>query len=118
MSISPIQDFTNAIRELVGIAKKTDPADIPVRIDTTYLCPKDPNREKVLAATIEGTKYAMVLPKDAPKHESGWFVRPEVTSTKHRAFVDGKQMEFENTYTKNVWKCQTDGSEIPVERYS
>ena len=90
--------------------KDTEEAQ-PVKIDLKYLCPKDPNRDKILKAD------GMVLPEDGPTHLSGFITDIKNVTEKKRTFVNGRQLEFEVVHQTAVWICQTDGSKIELDPY-
>lgn len=110
MSLSPIQELTNAIRELMGTKKA--PELTPIKVDLTYLCPNDPNRAKVLASN------GLVLPVDAPVHTSGFITDTKAVEKKHQTFgPDGRRMEFNATHMTATWICATCNAEIKLDPY-
>ena len=83
----------------------------PVKVDLRYLCPNDPNREKIIAAG------GVVLPKDGPLHDTGWIVDQKTVETKHRAFKNGREVEFETQHMTAKRVCQKCGGETVIDPY-
>lgn len=84
----------------------------PVNIALTTLCPKDPNRDKILEAG------GVVMPEDGPTHLGGFITDIRNVAKKHRTMgPDGRQIEFEAIHQTATWICATDGSEIKLDPY-
>jgi hypothetical protein len=84
----------------------------PVKVDTTYLCPKDPNRQKVLS------QNGFVMPDDGPLHLNGWITKIEHVKSQHNGVgPDGRPFVFETTHMVATWKCQQDGSTLTLDPY-
>lgn len=116
--MSEIEDLKKQVSELTATVKALiegkDPKALkPVKVDMTYLCPKDPNREKIIKAG------GVVLPDDGPQHLRGWITDQKNIPAKHRTFDPntGKQVEFTTYHSTATWICQTDGSEIHLDPY-
>lgn len=111
------QEVASLSKELADLRKalaegKDIKAITPVKVDTTYLCPKDPNRQKVL------DNDGVVLPEDGPLHLNGWITKIENVSRKHQTFgPDGRPIQFESIHQVATWKCQQDGSELTLDPY-
>ncbi len=84
----------------------------PVKVDLTYLCPKDPNRDKILKAD------GVVMPEDGPVHLGGYITDIRYTMEKKYTFAqDGRRMEFEVPHKSAKWICSTCASEINLDPY-
>ncbi len=83
----------------------------PVKVDMTYLCSKDPNREKIIKAD------GVVMPDDGPKHLGGYITDIAYTDEKKRTFVEGRQTEFVVKRKSAKWICSTCGSEKTIDPY-
>ena len=76
----------------------------PVKVDLTYLCPNDPNRDKI----IEGG--GVVMPEDGPQHQSGYIVKTEdVEEKKYTYDPQGRRIEFKVMHKIAFWVCQSKG---------
>lgn len=84
----------------------------PVKVDLTYLCPKDPNRKKILEAN------GVVMPDDEPQHKGGYITDIRFTPEKKRTYdATGRQIEFNVQRKSATWICSTCGSEIKLDPY-
>ena len=83
----------------------------PVKIDLKYLCPNDPNRQKIIDAG------GMVLPEDGPLHQSGWITDQKNVESKHRTFSNGREVEFTTTHQTANHICQTCGGVTFLDKY-
>jgi len=86
----------------------------PVKIDLTYLCPNDPNREKIIEAG------GFVLPEDGPQHLGGYITKIEIVEEKKYTYdPNGRRIEFPIKHQTAVWVCQTKGcdGQITIDPY-
>jgi len=109
--ISELRQEVAELRKALAGVKDIDLVK-PVKVDTTYLCPKDPNRDKILDAN------GVVMPDDGPLHLSGFITDIRNVAKKHRTIgPDGRQLEFEAIHQTATWICSVDGSEIKLDPY-
>lgn len=115
--MSKVEDLEKEVQDLkelvtqIAAAKGIKPPQ-PVKVDMTYLCPKDPNREKVLAAG------GVVMPEDAPVHLAGYITDIQNVPEKKFTFgPDGRRIQFEVMHRTAKWICGTDGSTIDLDPY-
>lgn len=88
----------------------------PVKVDLTYLCPNDPNRESILKAA-GGETSVMLLPDDGPQHLGGYITDIKFSPEKKRTFVEGKPFQFEVQRKSALWTCSTCGAEVKLDPY-
>ena len=85
----------------------------PTFVDMTYLCPKDPNYQKIKDA--EGW---VATTADAPTHLGGFITDIQFRPKKHNIVgPDGRPMQFETQEKSAVWVCAKDGSEVKLDPY-
>lgn len=76
----------------------------PVKVDLTYLCPNDPNRDKIIEAG------GIVMPEDGPLHLGGYIAKTEdVEEKKYTYDPQGRRIEYKITHKIAFWVCQTTG---------
>jgi hypothetical protein len=85
----------------------------PTFVDMTYLCPKDPNYQKIKDA--EGW---VETADGAPTHLGGFITDIKYTDEKKRTYAqDGRQIEFVVKHKSAKWTCSTCGSEKVLDPY-
>lgn len=112
--MSEIDDLRKEVAELRKSLKGLSGVKLvePVKVDLTYLCPKDPQRQKIMDA--EG----VVMPEDGPQHLAGFITDIRNVAKKHRTMgADGREIQFEAIHQTATWICATDGSEIKLDPY-
>jgi hypothetical protein len=112
--VSKTEDLEKQVAELRAIVSSIPGLKVPqpVKISLKYLCPKDPNHDKLVDAN------GLVMPEDGPVHTLGWITDIKNVVQKHRTFnQDGKEVQFTSTHQTATWKCQTCGSELNVDPY-
>lgn len=117
--MSEIDDLRKEVAELRKSLKGLSGVKLvePVKVDLTYLCPKDP-QNKSLTEAANGEKFAIVMPDDGPKHLSGFITDIRNVAKKHRTMgPEGREIQFEAIHQTATWICATDGSEIKLDPY-
>lgn len=112
--MTQIEELTKALTSAFGAMlpeKKKGVEDTPVKIDLRTVCPNDPNRQKIVEAG------GVVLPKDGPQHQAGWFEDQRVIQEKKRTFREGREVEFTVDRMTAVRVCQRCGSRTLMDPY-